>query len=178
MCRRAFTAAVFVYLTSANLCFAGQPANREPRRVPVRVIDGTTIVGHSDPVVWKTVLDLLPVRPRRVELLDLDSVSDDARRRVRGLDAFVLAGQTTVVVIRQSATLRRAETGDAIDRLALASLIWHELAHADGLDERAGLEREQELWRTFIARGLVDAGIGMAYITLLGDAGSQVRALR
>src|SRR5262245_53192022 len=104
-----------------------------------RIIGETTVVGESDPALWKTVLELLPIRPRRIELLDLDRLPESTRRKVRGLDAFVLAGQTTIVVIRQGATLRQAEFGDGVDRLVLASLVWHELAHANGLDERAAL---------------------------------------
>ena len=95
------------------------------------------------------------------------------RERVRGLDAFVLGGQTTVVVIRQGATLWRAEVGDAVDRLALASLVWHELAHANGLDERAALEQEQSLWRRFISTGLVDGGVGMTYIARLREVSAR-----
>ena len=116
------------------------------------------------PPYGKDVLDLLPVRPRRIEVLDLDSLSGSARQKLRGLDAFVLAEQTTIVVIRQGATLRQAEFGDGLDRLVLASLVWHELAHANGLDEHAALEQEKALWRRFISTGLVDRGTGTAYI--------------
>jgi hypothetical protein len=138
------------------------------------MVGTTVLVGESDPFLWAAVLDLLPVRPRRIELLDLDSLQAAARQRLQGLDAFVLTGQATIVVIRQGATLRQAELGDAFDRLALASLLWHELAHTDGLDERGALEREQALWRRFIGQGLVSAGGGLAYIARLRDADSAV----
>ena len=32
-------------------------------------------------------------------------------------------------------------------RLVLASLVWHEMAHVNRLDERAALEQEEALWR-------------------------------
>ena len=69
-----------------------------------------------------------------------------------------------------------AETGDAMGRLALASLVWHELAHVDGLDERGAFDREQALWRRFIASGLVDAGTAMTCIARLRDARARSAA--
>ena len=126
--------------------------------------------------MWKKVLDLLPTRPERIEVLDLDALSSLARQKLRGLDAFVLGGQTTIVVIRQGATLRQAEFGDAVDRLALASLVWHEMAHANGFDERAALEQERALWRRFISTGLVDSGVGLTYIARLQEVSARVKS--
>jgi hypothetical protein len=148
-------------------------------RKPVRTIDKTIVVGESDPALWRAVLELLPMRPHRIEVLDLDSLSAPTRRRLGGLDAFVLQGSRTIVVIRQGRTLHQAEIGDAVDRLLLASLIWHELAHVNGLDERAALAQERWLWQRFIATGMVDGGIGLAYIARLADesraAGASAR---
>ena len=141
------------------------------QHAPRRVIAGTVIVGDSDFSLWNAVLEVLPARPDRIEILDLASLSDAARRKVGGRDAFVLAGHRTIVVIRQGATLRQAEFGDGFDRLVLASLVWHELAHANGADERAALEAELALWRRFIRLGLVSTAEGMAYIQRLGEAG-------
>jgi hypothetical protein len=130
-------------------------------------------VGECDPFLWKTVLDLLPTRPGRIEVLDLDALSRPTREKLAGLDAFVLAGQTTIVVIRQGATLRQAELGDALDQLVLASLVWHEFAHANGLDERNALEQEQALWRRFIVTGLANRGTGMSYIARLRELSAR-----
>ena len=126
--------------------------------------------------MWKKVLDLLPIRPERIEVLDLDALSSLARQKLRGLDGFVLAGHTTIVVIRQGATLRQAEFGDAVDRLALASLVWHEMAHANGFDERAALAQERGLWHRFIAAGLVDSGVGLTYIARLQEPDADTRS--
>src|SRR5262245_36000466 len=87
-------------------------ATRDSHRAPVRTVGSTVIVGESDPFLWEAVLDLLPARPRRIELVDLESLSAAARQRVQGLDAFVLTGQASIIVIRQGATLRQAELGD------------------------------------------------------------------
>jgi hypothetical protein len=169
MTTRALAVAALVLMTGGSDLAAAQSARRDTRHPPTRIIGQTTVVGESDPTLWRTVLDLLPSRPRRIEVLDLDSLSGRARQKLRGLDAFVLSGETTIVVIRQGATLRQAEFGDALDRLMLASLVWHELAHVNGLDERAALEQEEALWRRFISTGQVDGGVGMTYIARLRE---------
>ena len=131
------------------------------QRPPVRIISGTVIVGEADPRLWRRVLAVLPARPERIEILDLTSLSDATRRKLDGRDGFVLAGHRTIVVIRQGATLRQAELGDGLDRLILASLVWHELAHVNGADETAALEQEQALWRRFIHLGIASSSTGM-----------------
>ncbi len=176
MNRRALAVGILALLSGGGALAADGPQRIASRHPPSRIIGQTLVVGESDPALWKHVLDVLPARPARIEVLDLDSLSGPTRERVRGLDAFVLGGQTTVVVIRQGATLWRAEVGDAVDRLALASLVWHELAHANGLDERAALEQEQSLWRRFISTGLVDGGVGMTYIARLREVSARVKS--
>jgi hypothetical protein len=169
MSSRIVLVAVAAFLAALPFPSAAEPVPESSRRAPVRVIGGTVVVGESDQGLWRSVLDLLPARPRRIVILDLDSLSATARHKLRGLDAFVLAGQTTVVVIKQGTTLRQAELGDAIDRLVLASLVWHELTHSSGLDETAAIETEEALWRQFIASGRVDSAVGMAYIARLRE---------
>ena len=173
MTTRAVAVVVLTLLTGGVA--TAQSIRRDSRRPPFRTIGQTTIVGESDARLWKQVLDLLPTRPRRIEVLDVDSLSDAARQKVRGLDAFVLAGHATVVVIRQGATLRQAEFGDGVDRLALAALVWHELAHANGLNEHAAIEQEEALWRRFISTGLVEAGMGRSYVARLREVGASER---
>lgn len=139
-------------------------------RVPlVRAIGKTTVEGESDPRLWARVLALLPSVPTRIVILDLNSLTPASRQRVRGLEAFVLAGHSSVFVIRQGSTLRLAELGDVVDVLVLASVIWHEMAHLEGLGETAALGREQELWREFVRSGRVDAAAGMTYAARLEE---------
>ena len=172
---RSVVGAVLALLLGVHTAGAAA-SSKEKSPTPVRTFDTTVVVGESDPALWQAVLDVLPSRPSRIELLDLNSLSGRTRQRLRGLDAFVLTGSRTVVVIRQGATLRQAELGDAVDRLVLASLVWHELAHVNGLDERAALAQERWLWRRFITRGLVDGAFGLAYIARLADEGRTARA--
>ena len=158
----------------AMLVYSGHPSTA-PRKATVRVIDKTTLAGETDPRMWKQVLELLPIRPSRIQVLDLDTLSPATRGTVEGVDAFVLAGHKTIVVVRQGATLRQAELGDAIDRLILASLVWHELAHVFGSDEETAFQWEQALWRRFMNTGRVDAATAMAYIDRLEEERSKAR---
>jgi rhodanese-related sulfurtransferase len=135
----------------------------------VRVIGTTPISGDADPVLWRGVLDVLPVRPVRIVILSANSLSPAARQKIRGLEAFVVDGDATVYVLRQAVTLRRAEAGDAFDRLVLASVIFHEMCHVGGLDEAAALGAEQTLWRGFVRAGRVEFALGMTYVQKLGD---------
>jgi hypothetical protein len=38
------------------------------------------------------------------------------------------------------------------------------MAHTDGLDERQAQEREEDLWKEFTRRGLVDSAVGLTYL--------------
>ena len=87
-------------LLAGGSAAAGGPA----RQPPVRVIGQTIVVGETDPAVWTYVLDVLPARPRRIEILDVESLSIAARRKVEGRDAFVLTGQTALGPILSIAT--------------------------------------------------------------------------
>ena len=56
-------------------------------------------------------------------------------KRVAEMDAFVPIGTQTIYLRRQSRTLREAEYAGGPARLMLALVIWHEMAHIEGLDE-------------------------------------------
>ena len=158
---------MFLISSSARADDAPGPKAETPRRVSV--VGGTSIVGDTDAVLWRSVLDVLPDRPALVVVVDAASLPAAARQRLHGLEAFVLEGHPALFVVRQAATLRQAALGDASDRLVLASVLWHEMAHARGLDEDGALAAEQVLWRGFAAAGRVDPSLGLAYIQRLGD---------
>jgi hypothetical protein len=163
-------------LTALLTLMCGLAAARsDSGQPPAQLIHETKMVGVVDPALWKQVLDVLPVRPRVIQVLDLDSLSIPTRQKLRGLDGFVLAGHATIVVIRQGATLRQAESGDAVDRLMLASLVWHEMAHLNGSNEPSAFGQEQALWHRFIATGVVHAETGLAYIARLHEASIDQR---
>ncbi len=129
---------------------------------PVRLIGATPVVGDSHPRLWAEVLGLLPTPPARIVIVDLDALSIEARARIGSLEAFVLSGNPAVFVVRQGVTLRHAELGGALDRLMLASVIWHEMGHLEGLDEPAALLREAQFWRELVGAGRIESGHGLS----------------
>jgi hypothetical protein len=162
---------VLLLIVKSGLAAATSDSNQPP----MQWIHQTKIIGDVDPVLWKRVLDVLPVRPTTIQVLDLDTLSIPTRQKLGGLDGFVLSGHATIVVIRQGATLRQAEFGDAVDRLMLASLVWHEMAHLSGADERTAFAQEETLWHRFIATGGVPTEVGLGYIARLREASTAQR---
>src|SRR5688572_15967921 len=132
------------------LCAGLAQAHEKAGTGPAHTIGSTVLIGTADIALWTGVLEVLPVRPARIVILSAGSLPAVARQRVRGLQAFVVQGSGTVFVLRDAASLRQAESGDAFDRLVLASVLFHEMSHARGLDEGAALEAEQRLWREFV----------------------------
>jgi hypothetical protein len=65
---------------------------------------------------------------------------------------------------RQSPTVSAADFQGGPYLLMLAAVIWHEMAHTEGLDERQAQKREEDLWKQFVQRGLVDGSIGLTYL--------------
>jgi hypothetical protein len=49
----------------------------------------------------------------------------------------------------------------------MAAVVWHEMAHTEGFDERQAQQREEDLWKQFVQRSLVDSGIGLTYLNEL-----------
>ena len=87
--------------------------------------------------------------------------------QLHDLDAFVLSGSRVIYLRRQGATLLAAEYSGGPYVLMLAVIIWHEMAHTEGLDERQAQQREENLWKEFVQRGLVDSGVGLTYLAEL-----------
>jgi hypothetical protein len=118
----------------------------------------------------EAALELLPRRPERiviVDVVDTTTVAAAHEDQLHHLDAFVPIGSRVIYLRRQSQTLRAAEFSGRPYVLMLATVIWHEMAHTDGLDERQAQQREEDLWRQFVHRNLVDSGIGLTYLNEL-----------
>jgi hypothetical protein len=62
---------------------------------------------------------------------------------------------------------QRTLNGPGIWDYALASVIWHEMAHIAGADEPEAQRREEELWTQFISSRKVEASAGARYLQLL-----------
>ena len=91
----------------------------------------------------------------------------EPRKQAEHVEAFVNRGGRVVNLIRQGVTLQAASKGPGIFDYALATVIWHEMAHIDGADEVAAQKAEEQLWREFIVSQRVDRTRGMRYLALL-----------
>ena len=121
---------------------------------------------------------LLPRQPDKIVVVERDERSrvrsgtphvedvEDAED-VEDVEAFVNRGGRVVYLIRQGVTLQATLKGPGIFDYALATVIWHEMAHIDGADEVAAQEAEEQLWREFIVSQRVDRTRGMRYLALL-----------
>jgi hypothetical protein len=113
------------------------------------------------------VLQLLPRVPARIAVLDAADARPQVHERLLRLDAFVLEGSPVVYVVKQSALLRGAIAGSSFHTHALAAVVWHEMAHVDGADEREARAREEALWTSYIRDQRVDGITGLRYLTAL-----------
>lgn len=129
-----------------------------------RIVAGTVVNGDIDARVLGAALEALPRRPERIVVVDTETLPLGHEKQMRDLDAFVPIGSRVIYLRRQSATLLAAEFSGGPYLLMLAAVIWHEMAHADGLDERHAQEREEDLWNQFVQRRLVDSGVGLTYL--------------
>jgi hypothetical protein len=115
----------------------------------------------------RRAVKLLPRQPERVVVVDMDATTALLRERMSHTDAFVTTGLRIVYVRRQGRALQDALKGDAFFDHVLAVIIWHEMAHLDGADERGAQRAEEDLWQQFIVGRRVTPDRGMAYLALL-----------
>jgi hypothetical protein len=157
-------------LTGILICLTSEAANgqgRKPARsseTPSRIVAGTVVSGDIDFRTLRPALEALPRRPERIVVVDTEALPVGHERQLRDLDAFVPIGSRVIYLRRQSPTLLAAEYSGGPYLLMLAAIIWHEMAHAEGFDERHAQEREEELWQQFVQRNLVDSGVGLTYL--------------
>jgi hypothetical protein len=105
--------------------------------------------------------------PRRLAIIDAEAARPEVRAKLRSLDAFTTSGGTVVYVLRHSTALQGAISGSRMHTLVLASIIWHEMAHIDGGDERMARRAEEDLWRRFIRDGEIDHVVALRYLSAL-----------
>ena len=129
-----------------------------------RIIAGTVVNGDIDARTLTAAIEVLPHRPKRIVVVETKELPLTKEPQLRRLDAFVLCGSSIIYLRRQGATLVAAEYSGGPYVLMLAVVIWHEVAHTEGLDERQAQQREEELWTDFTRRGLVDSVVGLTYL--------------
>jgi hypothetical protein len=135
--------------------------------MPSQVIAGTVVMGDIDRRTLLSALEALPRRPQQIVVVDIARMSPELAAEMRDVDGYVLGGDRVIYLLRQSATLQAAEYTGGTNTLMLASVIWHEMAHTDGLDEPAARRREEELWKEFVMSGRVGSSVGMAALAEL-----------
>jgi hypothetical protein len=154
-----------VLICAANGAVNGQGRGRDrSSETNSRIVAGTVVSGDVDTRTLRASLEALPRRPERIVMVDADAMPPANEIQLRDLDAFVPIGSRVIYLRRQSGTLLAAEYSGGPYLLMLAAVIWHEMAHTEGLDERHAQEREEDLWKQFVQRGLVDSGIGLTYL--------------
>jgi hypothetical protein len=113
------------------------------------------------------VLKIVPQKPSRVVVIDRDSASPSLRERITEVDGFVTTGESTVYLTKQGSTFQLALRGPGISDYALASIVWHEMAHIAGAGELVAQCREERLWLQFIVERRFDQAQGLRYLSLL-----------
>jgi hypothetical protein len=131
-----------------------------------RLEAGQTVPGPYEATINRAV-GLLPKLPAKVLVVDAAEAARATDAHGRRVEAFVRHGENVVYLISQGATLRGAQNAPGIFDYALAILIWHEMAHLAGADEREAQRQQEELWMAYVATGRVDTSRGLKYLTLL-----------
>ena len=111
--------------------------------------------GYDDAI--GRALRLLPRQPERIVLVDRADGSHEHMGKPN-VEAFVKHGGRVVYLVRQGVTLQATLKGPGIFDYALATVIWHEMAHIDGADEPAAQQAEEQLWMQFVLAQRVDRG--------------------
>ena len=155
-----------VWVIGAALwCSALPGAAQSPDWNRLVICDGPDAVDERAALV--AALRMLPRLPVRVAVIDATEARPEVQATLNQLDAFVTRTSRVVYVVRQSRLLVGARTGSSLHVHALATVLWHEMAHADGADEREARKREQALWTRFIRDQRVDPVIALRYLAAL-----------
>jgi hypothetical protein len=116
----------------------------------------------------------LPRRPIHVAVIDANEAGPEVRGTLLKLDAFTLRldavtmdRSQVVYLVKQSTVLQEAAKGSPLYEHVLASIIWHEMAHLDGADERGARRAEEQLWTRFVRDGLSDQITALRYLNAL-----------
>jgi hypothetical protein len=129
--------------------------------------------GPCDRAVSRAVA-LLPRRPTQVAVIDANEARPGVRETLLKLDAFTLRVDAVamdrskvVYLVKQSTVLQEAAKGSQFHGYVLASIIWHEMAHLDGADERGARHAEEQLWTGFVRDGVFDQVSAHRYLNAL-----------
>ena len=131
------------------------------------IVTAASPAGAAARAAITAAVALLPKTPKIIAVMDITPAKPEVRDRLRRLDAFTVEGNDVVYLVDGSELLRGAQQGLTFHRAALAAVIWHELAHLNGADERAARKAESTLWASFVRDGLIDQVTGLRYLSAL-----------
>ena len=139
----------------------------------------TAIAGSRGPAVVSAdeastavidrALSLLPHRPEHIAVIDPATVKSEVRETLFRVDAFISKGQPAVYLSPHSEVLKGAREGSRIHAYMLAAIIWHEMAHLEGADEREAQRNEEGLWKRFVVERRVDPVTALRYLKAMDD---------
>jgi len=132
-----------------------------------KIVTAASPGGKAARTAITAAVALLSKAPKVIAVMDITSARPEVRNRLRRLDAFTVEGNDVIYVVDGSELLRGAQQGLAFHRAALAAVIWHEMAHLDGADERAARKAESALWVRFVRDRLIDQVTGLRYLSAL-----------
>ena len=131
------------------------------------IVTTASSTASPDREAIRAALALLPRQPVRVAVMDVTQNRPPVRDYLLTLDAFTVAGNDVVYVVQQSDVLKGARSGSALYRAMLATILWHEMAHVEGADERRARKAEEDLWKRFVRDGVTDQMTALRYLDLL-----------
>jgi hypothetical protein len=122
---------------------------------------------EADKAALAAAVALLPTAPVRIAIIDVRQNRPAVRDYLLTLDAFTVQDNAVIYVVQQSELLKGARAGSAVHRAMLAAVLWHEMAHLDGADERGARRAEEDLWTRFVRDGATDDVTGLRYLQAL-----------
>lgn len=131
------------------------------------IVTAASPAGNAARAAITAAVALLPEAPKVIAVMDITPAKPETRDRLRRPDAFIVEGNDVIYLVDASELLRGAQLGSAFHRAALAAVIWHEMAHLDGADERGARKAESTLWARFVRDGLIDQLTGLRYLSAL-----------
>jgi hypothetical protein len=165
MMRNEFTKTTIVLFAIGNLVLTAHVARGKDVWADIVTPGGPT--ASADEAAIRAAMDYLPTRPVRVGVVDVNRNRPEVRAHLLTLDAFTVPGNNVIYIVQQSQALAAARSGSPLFRAMLASILWHEMAHLKGSNEREARKAEQEIWQRFIRDGVTDQLTALRYLDAL-----------
>jgi len=159
--------AASTYAAVALALIGSIAVSRAQGSAPTDIVAGTGPTASADREAIAAAVEMLPKRPVRIAVIDVTASRPELHDYLLSLDAFIVKGNGVIYLVQQSATLQGTRSRTTLFRAMLAAVIWHEMAHLDGADERGARQAEEELWRRFVRDGVADQVTALRYLQAL-----------